>query len=269
MRRHLPIMSSYEIYNLILCLIVFVSLTAMFVFLIGAIIKLTLSNINGGLDDENIKNEYYKKKDKKESKATKVLDKAFPILVCVLLGVALCFSLYSRFTQNGKVGSVPTIKVVETGSMESKHKDNSYLFSNNLDDQIETFDLIVLHELPKEEDLKLYDIVVYEVNGYFIIHRIVGIEEPNEKHPDERWFVLRGDANKQADEFPVKYSQMKSIYRGERVPFVGSFVFFMQSPAGMLCFLLVVFAVVATPIAEKQISNAKKSRLATILDKQD
>jgi hypothetical protein len=43
----------------------------------------------------------------------------------------------------------------------------------------------------------------------------------------------------------------------------------MQSPAGMLCFLLVVFAVVATPIVEKQISNAKKSRLATILDKQD
>ena len=57
---------------------------------------------------------------------------------------------------------------------------------------------------------------------------------------------------------------MKSIYRGERVPFVGSVVFFMQSPAGMLCFLLVLFAMFATPIAEKKILNAKKARYALL-----
>ena len=265
MRRHLPIMKSYETYNLIICLIVFVALTALFSFLIVNLIKLTLRTINGGLDDEVIKKEYLKEQEKKESRLSKILDRAFPIFVCFLLGIVLCFSLYSRFTENGKVGVIPTVKVVETGSMESKHRENTYLYTNCLDDQLQVYDLIVLHELPKEEDLKLYDIVVYEVKGYYIIHRIVGIEEPNERHPNERWFVLRGDANKQADEFPVTYDQMKSIYRGERVPFVGSFVFFMQSPAGMLCFLLVVFAVIATPIAEKKINKAKEERLKIII----
>jgi hypothetical protein len=57
---------------------------------------------------------------------------------------------------------------------------------------------------------------------------------------------------------------MKSIYRGERVPFVGTFVQFMQSPAGMLCFLLVVFAVIATPIAEKKLQIAKDERIEII-----
>lgn len=266
MRRYLPVMKSYEIYNLIVCLIVFVALTGLFSFLIINLIRLTLRTINAGLDDESIEAEYRKQQRKKESAALKAFDRIFPACVCILLGAALCFSLYSRFTENGKVGVIPTVKVVETGSMEFKHKDNDYLFENELNDQLETFDLIVLHQLPKEEDLKLYDIIVYEINDYYIVHRIVGIEEPNEQH-SERWFLLRGDANKQSDDFPVTYSQMRSIYRGERVPFIGSFVFFMQSPAGMLCFLLVVFAVIATPIAEKKIDDAKKARLAIILEK--
>lgn len=262
-------MKSYEIYNLIVCLLVFVALTGLLSYLIVTLIKMTLRTVRGGLDDESIKAEYLKKQEKKEARGAIVFDRVFPALVCVLLGIALCFSLYSRFTENSKVGKIPTIKVVETGSMETKHKANDYLVKNSLNNQIEVFDLIVLHQLPKEEDLKLYDIVVYEIQGYYIIHRIVGIEEPNEKHPNERWFLLQGDANKQADDFPVTYSQMVSIYKDQRIPFVGSFVFFMQSPAGMLCFLLVIFAVIATPIAEKKIEEAKNERIKIIFSKEN
>ena len=207
-------MTAYEKYNLVLCLIVFVALTALFSALIANLIRLTLKVINSGLEDEQIKTEYLKEQSKKKSYVGKVFDISVSVLICLVLTCALCFSLYSRFTQNSMIGNLPTIKVVESGSMENKHKDNDYLFENNLDDQLAVFDLVVLHKLPEEKDLQLYDIVVYEINGYFIIHRIVGIEEPNEKHPNERWFVLRGDANKQADDFPVTYDQMRSIYRG-------------------------------------------------------
>ena len=113
--------------------------------------------------------------------------------------------------------------------------------------------MIATHSLPKEEDLKLYDIVVYEVDDMLIVHRIVGIEEPNQEHPGNRYFLLQGDAVDSPDRFPVLYEQMRAIYTGERLPFVGSFVLFMQSPAGWLCMLLVVFAIFATPIIEKKI----------------
>lgn len=258
-------MKSYEIYNLIVCLIVFTLLTGLLSYLIVSLIRLTLRAIRAGMEDAAIRAEYEAEQNKKHSRFWAAFDRVFPAVVCALLGVALVFSLYSRFTANGMVGAIPTVKVVETGSMEYKHKNNTYLFDNNLDDQIATYDLIVLHQLPKEEDLRLYDIVVYEVGGFYIVHRIVGIEEPNEQHPNCRYFLLQGDANTRADDFPVTYEQMTALYRGEHVPFIGTFVFFMQSPAGMLCFLLVVFAVIATPIAEKKLEDAKRERLALMM----
>ena len=121
-----------------------------------------------------------------------------------------------------------------------------------------------MRELPDEFELELYDIVIYELRGDLIIHRIVGIEEPNEEHPDHRLFELRGDAVKNSDEFKVEYSQMKAIYRGEKIRFAGSFIFFMQSPLGYLCILLLVVGSILSPILELMISHAKRKRLAEL-----
>ena len=57
---------------------------------------------------------------------------------------------------------------------------------------------------------------------------------------------------------------MRGIYRGERIPFVGSFIAFMQSVAGYLCILLVIFGIVAIPIVEKKVNAAKRERLIEI-----
>ncbi len=134
----------------------------------------------------------------------------------------------------------------------------------NLNDQLHTFDLIFTQELPGEFELELYDIVVYEYRGELIIHRVIGIEEPNASHPEHRHFLLRGDSVKWSDEFPVLYEQMRAIYKGNRIPFVGSFFAFMQSPAGYLCLLLVVFAMIATPLMEKKLKVATAARLKEI-----
>jgi hypothetical protein len=53
---------------------------------------------------------------------------------------------------------------------------------------------------------------------------------------------------------------MQGIYHGERIPYVGSFILFMQSPAGWLCILLVVFAMICTPILEKKLDGAVEAR---------
>jgi hypothetical protein len=126
------------------------------------------------------------------------------------------------------------------------------------------YDLLFTYKAPAEEELELYDIVVYEVDGNMVLHRIIGIEEPNEYHPDKRYFLCQGDALERADRFPVRYSQIHGIYRGERIPFVGSFLLFMQSPAGWLCVLLVLFVMIATPIIEKKILAEQKKRLSAL-----
>ena len=255
-------MTDYQIYVFFLCLIVFVLLSTLSVVCISIITKLMLRLIDHGVEDEKILEEYRKKQNKKGTgKFTKLLDYAFSGIVCFVLLVALVGAFSVRFTESSTVGDIPVYRVVNTGSMAKKNAKNTYLTNNQLNDQIQTFDLIRTEKLPDEYGLELYDIVVYETDGMLIVHRIVEIEEPNELHPDCRYFKLQGDAVESPDRFPVYYSQMRAIYRGNRVPFIGSFILFMQSPAGWLCLLFVLFAVIAAPLLESKIQKAKDRRL--------
>lgn len=253
-------MSDFDLYVFFLCLIVFILLTALFAYLISVILKQTIRLIRAGLEDGAIQKAFHKQKNQK--KAIKVLDCLISTIFCVALLITFAFSLYVNIREDSYWPGIPTLKVVTSSSMASKFKNNTYLFDNSLDDQVEVYDLLLTYSIPPEDALGLYDIVIYEIDGKMILHRIIGIEEPNEAHPNERHFLLQGDALERPDRFPVLYSQMRGIYRGEHIPFVGSFILFMQSPAGWLCILLVVFALVTTPILEKKIRAEENKRLA-------
>lgn len=253
-------MSQFEIYSLILCLIVFVMLVSLFSYMLAIIIKQEVKYIKSGLEDENLIKEFDTNNIKKQSKILKTFDIVFSGLFCLIFVVIFLLSLYVNCTENIYFDNTPTYRVVLTSSMESKNKKNRYLFENNLNNQLSAFDLIVTYKIPDEDELKLYDIVVYEVDGMLVVHRIVGIEEPNSSHPTQKYFLLQGDAVETPDRFPVYYSQMKGIYKGEKIPFVGSFVLFMQSPAGWLCILLVIVAMIGTPVLENKLLNARKNR---------
>lgn len=258
-------MRPYDIYVFFLCFVVFTALTALFSFLIYEIVKLTIRLIKHGVEDEKILEE---SKKPVKSATKKTIGKILSIILCIVLIALLSFSLWLHFSENS-YSSQLSLKVVASSSMAKKHKNNAYLFEHNLDNQLNVFDLIVTHEPPKEFDLQLYDVIVYEYDNEYIIHRIVAIEEPNEKHPNTRLFFTQGDAVSSRDREPVEYSQIKAIYNGERVQFVGSFVFFMRSPAGWLCVLLIIFAIVSTPICEKKINQATLERLAEIKKSSD
>ncbi len=254
-------MQPFEIYTLILCLIVFTLLTTLSVVVITIIAKQTIKLIKLGAEDEKIIDEETKKKN---TKVSKTFDYIVTGILSLIFIFFFCSSLYINCTQNTYFENTPTYKVVKTASMSTKNEKNKYLFENDLNDQIQAFDLIATYKLPAEKDLKLYDIVVYELDGVLLVHRIVQIEEPNASHPNERYFRCQGDAVTSPDRFPVKYEQMKGIYRGERIPAVGSFVLFMQSPAGWLCILLVAVAMVATPILDRKLLRVREERLAII-----
>lgn len=257
-------MKDYDIYVFLLCLIVFVVLTALSVVCLYIITKLTVRLIRGGLEDEKILEEQEQKKTKKENKYVKIMDYAVSGVVCLVFVVMLIGATVVRCTENSCCGLLPTYRVVRSGSMAEKNAHNEYLEKNDLNDQIQTFDLVRTEKLPDEMDLELYDIVVYEVDGIMVIHRIVEIEEPNKEHPDCRFFRLQGDASETPDRFPVRYEQMKGIYRGDRTPFIGSFILFMQSPAGWLCTLLIVGAMIAAPIMDRYLAKERLARYALI-----
>ncbi len=260
---------TYETYVLILCTIVYVALTLVTIAVITALTKMTIRLIRHGAEDKEIVKDYIKARKKGCKKKGKVVDMLFSIFLCTAFAVIFGFSLYVNINEDQYFDNIPTLKVVQSASMSKKHEKNKYLTENNLNNQFDTFDIILVYKAPAEEDLKLYDIVVYEIEfegevGY-VVHRIVGIEEANEKHG--RLFKTQGDAVESADGKRVDYSQIKAIYRDERVPFIGSFVLFMQSPAGWMCMILMLAATIATPIIDKILEKARAKRLAELLAK--
>lgn len=259
-------MSDFDIYVFILCFIVFVLLTLVFTFMIAEMMRMQLKMIRCGLVDKEIKKEH--RKSLYKGCVSTIAGKAFSLLLCLALCVAFGFSVYINSTEEKAPNGIPSLKVAKSASMAKKHEANTYLVENGLDDQIQTFDIIVTRPLPPEDELDLFDIVVYKQDELLVTHRIVSIEEPNEEHPDERHFLLQGDAVDRPDRFPVLYSQMQGIYAGERIPFAGSFVLFLQSPAGWLCILLVLVAMIATPLVEKKLVRETKARLKAIKEEE-
>ena len=255
-------MTPYELYIFVLCLVVFIMLTLVFSIMIGNLAVLTIKLIKHGAMDDQIKTEYKKRAAKKPSRFGVVVDRVVSVLLCLGMCAAFLFSLNLQRNESNVPEDVPSLKVIKSSSMANKYEGNTYL--EGLDDQVQTFDMVITYRIPAEEELRLYDVIYYELDGDMVLHRIVKIEEPNKTHPNERWYTTQGDAVPSPDLAPVRYSQMRGIYRGEKIPFVGSFVMFMQSPAGYLCILLVLTALIVTPIMEKRLESEKAKRMKLI-----
>lgn len=256
-------MTGYELYTFILCAVVLVALSALFITFLRLLVKFYIRLVRSGLEDAAILREAAQEQ---KRTAWDVINSVVSIVLCVVLILVFVASIAIQIGEGTTGVDISKPLVVKSASMSYKDERNTYLYTNNLDNQFDTFDIIFVDPIPGEFELELYDIVVYEAkDGTSIVHRIVGIEEPNEQHPDHRYFKFQGDAVQISDRYPVLYSQLRGIYSGERLRFVGSFVLFMQSPAGWICILLVIFAIFATPMVEKKIAAEKKLRMQRIL----
>ncbi len=259
-------MTAFDQYVFILCLIVFVLLTVVFSGMIIMLTRQSLLLIHAGTEDDRIYKEYLKHR-RRGKKKTGWFSKTITVFFACFIAFVFGCTIFLQISEKQPTRNIPSLRVVYSDSMSNKYEKNKYLFENNLNDQFSRFDLVVTYQLPKEEDLKLYDIVVYEVDNVLLIHRIIEIEEPNKNHPNERYFRLQGDLVEYPDKFPVRYEQMKAIYRGERIPFVGSFVIFLQSPAGYMCLILLILEMISSPLIRKQLEKAEAARLRVIKNK--
>ena len=186
-------MLDYDIYVSALCLITYIMFVSISVFCIATITKLSIRQIRSGAEDKEILRDYkINQKLEKVNDFTKNIIYLFSSVVFLGLMLVFVFSLIIQYNGDVPINEyLPVYRVVQTGSMSKIHKNNTHLVENNLNDQFQAFDIIETKQLPDEMDLKLFDIVVYEYEGILIVHRIIGIEEPNEKHPDCRHFLLQ------------------------------------------------------------------------------
>ena len=252
-------MTPHELYTLVLCMIVLVLFTSTFVYLIGSNFKMHTALIRLGQMDEQIKKEAARKK----SRLLDILNRTLSWLMVIAVSAFFGFSLYVGYQQEHGSNAFATLQVVKSPSMQTAHEKNTYLVEDGVENRIMMFDLVLIRPLPAEEELEVYDIVVYERDDMRVIHRIEEIEEPGPLH-EETYYRLQGDANRVPDEYPVYYDQMLGIYEGERIPFLGSFVLFMQSPAGWMCMTLIIATFIATGFVERKLKTQAQKRLRLI-----
>ena len=133
-------MTSFEIYVFLLCFIVFSLLTAMFTYLLTSITKMEMELIRFGRRDEAIKKQLNKKK--KESRVLLWIGRIISLLLCLIFVATFSFAVYIRATEERPANGIPSIKVVKSESMAEKNAKNKYLFDNNIDDQLQMFDIV-------------------------------------------------------------------------------------------------------------------------------
>lgn len=134
--------------------------------------------------------------------------------------------------------------------------------SGEAEDHIEVGDLIFVGKTEAEE-LEVGDVIAFMEGKVVVTHRIIEIQR------DENGvllFTTKGDANNAQDQRPVTASNLVGIYKA-RIPKVGDFALFLQTPMGMVLFIgLPLLAFIIYDIIRRQQYVRKESKKTAELE---
>ena len=180
---------------------------------------------------------------------------AVGLALCVIFGFLLVCNLTiiikgALFPEKPPSVLGLTPMVVLSGSM-----------SGEAEDHIEVGDLVFVGRADPEE-LEVGDVIAYMNGGATVTHRITAIDTNTD---GDLLFTTKGDANNAEDTTPVTEEQLVGIYRW-RIPKVGDFALFLQTPLGMLLFVGVpVLAFLIYDIIRRQrYANRENRRTAEL-----
>lgn len=172
-------------------------------------------------------------------------------------------SIYSKIKDNVTSIGGNSVLVVASGSMSEKNESNDYLYTYNLNDQFQTYDMIIVSKVADVSKLSTFDIIAFKNNkGINIIHRIKEIIVVN----DEVRFITRGDANNTDDAYRPKFDDVIGVYSGRRIKGIGMFVMFFQSYAGIITVVSVVYTMIYISFFNRKLEDATFDRKVLLDD---
>ena len=196
------------------------------------------------------------KETQKKNSPSRIVITAISILLCVVLSLMLVCNIAIIVKGTLQPGTPPSVLgitplVVLSGSM-----------SGDAEDHIEIGDLIFVDKADPEA-LEVGDVIAYMEGGVVIPHRIVKIQTAAD---GRLLFTTKGDANNAEDLLPVPEDDLVGIYKG-RIPKVGDFAMFLQTPLGMILFIgIPVLAFILYDIIRRQRYAARESQKTAQLE---
>lgn len=175
---------------------------------------------------------------KKRNKAIDITKNVVYYTFLVFIIPIFGLSIYSRIKNNVTMIGDNAVMVVASGSMSQKEQSNEYLFTYQLDNQFQTYDMITLTKVKSQSQLELYDVIAFRNNKNInVIHRIIKIDYVD----GAAIYTTKGDANTGIDSYQPKFEDIIGKYTGKRIPAIGIFIMFFQSYAGMITVASVVY----------------------------
>ncbi|MBQ9785542.1 MAG: signal peptidase I [Clostridia bacterium] len=180
--------------------------------------------------------------------------------ILLLMIPVFAFSIMNKIQGNVMMFGEHTVMVVASGSMSERNKENDYIREEKLDNQFNTYDLIVLEKVDEAEELEQYDVIAF-VNdkGTVVIHRIIAI------NPDGT-YETRGDSNNKSDSYNPKFDDVIGRYNDTNIRFVGAFVMFFQSISGIVTLLALFYCLLMLDRFNARIQEVESDRLEQLLD---
>ncbi len=144
-------MLTHETYITAVSVIVFILFVLVFSYAIGAIQRLTAALVRlGGMDDKVLCTMTRKRRNENSllAKIGRVFGNVISFVLMIFFLAALLISLSAKDWPDSATGPIPTLKVILSGSMAKANEKNTYIEQHGLDDQFDSYDLLVIRELP-------------------------------------------------------------------------------------------------------------------------
>jgi len=172
------------------------------------------------------------------------------IILCIVFAVMLVFNLTIIIKGTINPDRPPSVlgvtpMVVLSGSM-----------SGDAPDHIEIGDLVITVPVDPA-DLKVGDVITYIDEGMVVTHRIIDLLEAED---GTTLFQTKGDANESQDARPIAPDQVIGKFK-HRIPKLGDFAFFLQTPTGMVIFIgIPLFAFIIYDIIRRNRAKNKEDK---------
>lgn len=250
-------MTSIEIITLVVTAMGVCSFSAIFTILYRNYTAASIKEISTGKTDIDLIDEYIYNSQKNIERRREIFSKIKSALFYALLTLLIpvfIFAVISKFNNDVVMFGGRSLMVVASGSMSQRHEVNTYLDAENLNNQFDTNDIIVLKKVTDRSEIKKYDVIAF-VNdkGINVIHRIIGYSGDS--------YITRGDSNDADDKYKPKFEDVIGVYTNKRIPLVGIFVLFFQSPSGVVTVGALVFCLAMMDRQNKQLREMQLERL--------
>lgn len=241
-------MQTLEIISLIVTIVCLLSFSLVFTFLFRHYFLSQIHTIENGEDDLYLLDNVIEETKLEKSKRRKAMRIVGKIISYLILGVVVAFFIYSlvnRFTSGVTMIGDKAMVVIGSGSMSQQNEANTYLKTNNLNNQFNTYDIIQIQKYKDVDQVKLYDVVAYRNDeNIVIVHRVIEIKETD----GTKTFITQGDSNNASDvgsqyKESLSYDRIVGYYTNFRIQGVGAFIVFLQSNSGIITIFCVLYIV--------------------------